>query len=55
MSPVIVNSFDFFFLMHLLFLQDTEIDWETYMVQTGLYLKGERDYSAIVGPTGPLV
>ncbi|TEB36166.1 dolichyl-P-Man:Man(5)GlcNAc(2)-PP-dolichyl mannosyltransferase [Coprinellus micaceus] len=33
----------------------TEIDWETYMVQTGLYLKGEHDYSKISGPTGPLV
>ncbi|KAJ6596776.1 mannosyltransferase [Mycena vulgaris] len=33
----------------------TEIDWETYMVQTDVYLKGELDYSRITGPTGPLV
>ncbi|KAF9069860.1 glycosyltransferase family 58 protein [Rhodocollybia butyracea] len=33
----------------------TEIDWETYMLQVELYLKGERDYSKISGPTGPLV
>jgi len=34
---------------------DTEIDWETYMIQIEVYLKGERDYSQIYGPTGPLV
>jgi hypothetical protein len=34
---------------------DTEIDWETYMVQVKLFLKGEQDYSRISGPTGPLV
>lgn len=33
----------------------TEIDWETYMHQVKVYLDGERDYSAISGPTGPLV
>ncbi|KAJ3566674.1 hypothetical protein NP233_g6848 [Leucocoprinus birnbaumii] len=33
----------------------TEIDWETYMVQTQLYVKGQHDYSQISGPTGPLV
>ena len=33
----------------------TEIDWETYMHQVKIYLDGERDYSAISGPTGPLV
>ncbi|KAJ7710030.1 glycosyltransferase family 58 protein [Mycena rosella] len=37
------------------FVAYTEIDWETYMVQTGVYLKGEHDYSRITGPTGPLV
>ncbi|KAJ3778226.1 glycosyltransferase family 58 protein [Lentinula raphanica] len=37
------------------FISYTEIDWETYMVQVELYLKGERDYSRISGPTGPLV
>ncbi|CAE6471095.1 unnamed protein product, partial [Rhizoctonia solani] len=36
-------------------LQDTEIDFETYMIHTDLYLAGERDYSKITGPTGPLV
>ncbi|EPT06103.1 hypothetical protein FOMPIDRAFT_42557, partial [Fomitopsis schrenkii] len=34
---------------------DTEIDWETYIYQLELYLKGERDYSLITGPTGPIV
>ncbi|KAJ7063185.1 dolichyl-P-Man:Man(5)GlcNAc(2)-PP-dolichyl mannosyltransferase [Mycena amicta] len=33
----------------------TEIDWETYMAQVDVYLKGELDYSRITGPTGPLV
>ncbi|CAL1704948.1 unnamed protein product [Somion occarium] len=33
----------------------TEIDWETYMYQVELYMKGERDYASIEGPTGPLV
>ncbi|KAJ7109258.1 mannosyltransferase [Mycena epipterygia] len=37
------------------FVPYTEIDWETYMVQTDVYLKGELDYSRITGPTGPLV
>ncbi|KIK59804.1 glycosyltransferase family 58 protein [Collybiopsis luxurians FD-317 M1] len=37
------------------FIAYTEIDWETYMIQVQLYLKGERDYSKISGPTGPLV
>lgn len=34
---------------------DTEIDWETYMIHIQLYLKGERNYGNITGPTGPLV
>ncbi|OBZ75976.1 putative Dol-P-Man:Man(5)GlcNAc(2)-PP-Dol alpha-1,3-mannosyltransferase [Grifola frondosa] len=37
------------------FVPYTEIDWETYMYQLELYLKGERDYSLISGPTGPIV
>ncbi|CAE6353120.1 unnamed protein product [Rhizoctonia solani] len=37
------------------FIPYTEIDFETYMIQTDLYLSGERDYSQITGPTGPLV
>ncbi|CAE6444538.1 unnamed protein product [Rhizoctonia solani] len=37
------------------FIPYTEIDFETYMIQTDLYLAGERDYSQITGPTGPLV
>ncbi|ETW85991.1 glycosyltransferase family 58 protein [Heterobasidion irregulare TC 32-1] len=37
------------------FVSYTEIDWETYMYQVQLYIKGERDYSNISGPTGPLV
>lgn len=34
---------------------DTEIDWETYMIQTKVFLSGEHNYSRITGPTGPLV
>nr|GAT47206.1 glycosyltransferase family 58 protein [Mycena chlorophos] len=37
------------------FVSYTEIDWETYMAQVEVYLKGELDYSRIAGPTGPLV
>ncbi|KAI0673069.1 mannosyltransferase [Trametes maxima] len=37
------------------FVSYTEIDWETYMYQLELYLKGERDYALISGPTGPIV
>ncbi|KAF5324538.1 hypothetical protein D9611_004241 [Ephemerocybe angulata] len=37
------------------FIPYTEIDWETYMIQTKIYLSGEHDYSKISGPTGPLV
>ncbi|MCJ1249760.1 dolichyl-P-Man:Man(5)GlcNAc(2)-PP-dolichol alpha-1,3-mannosyltransferase [Trapelia coarctata] len=33
----------------------TEIDYSTYMVQVSQYLAGERDYTLIEGPTGPLV
>ncbi|KAF8162883.1 glycosyltransferase family 58 protein [Crassisporium funariophilum] len=33
----------------------TEIDWETYMVHTKIFQAGERNYSLITGPTGPLV
>ncbi len=35
--------------------QDTEIDWETYMYHIDLINNGERNYTAIAGPTGPLV
>ena len=34
---------------------DTEIDWETYMYHIEHYLRGERNYSLIDGPTGLLV
>ncbi|CCL98442.1 uncharacterized protein FIBRA_00439 [Fibroporia radiculosa] len=37
------------------FVPYTEIDWETYIYQLELYLKGERDYALISGPTGPIV
>ncbi|KAF8955451.1 glycosyltransferase family 58 protein [Flammula alnicola] len=33
----------------------TEIDWETYMMQTKVFLQGQHNYSLIAGPTGPLV
>lgn len=34
---------------------DTEIDWETYMIQVKVFINGEHDYSKLTGPTGPLV
>lgn len=34
---------------------DTEIDFATYMYHVNLYRQGERDYSKIIGPSGPLV
>ncbi|KAF9651515.1 glycosyltransferase family 58 protein [Thelephora ganbajun] len=37
------------------FVRYTEIDWETYMHQIEVYLRGERNYSLIDGPTGALV
>ncbi|KAL0947030.1 hypothetical protein HGRIS_013173 [Hohenbuehelia grisea] len=37
------------------FVSFTEIDWETYMVQAEVALKGETTYSKITGPTGPAV
>ncbi|KAK1227172.1 dolichyl-P-Man:Man(5)GlcNAc(2)-PP-dolichol alpha-1,3-mannosyltransferase [Marasmius sp. AFHP31] len=37
------------------FIPYTEIDWETYMIQVQSYIKGQRDYSKISGPTGSLV
>jgi hypothetical protein len=40
---------------HRIYASDTEIDWETYMYHIKIYLAGERDYSAIDGPTGALV
>ena len=33
----------------------TEIDFQTYLQQVDLVLKGERDYARLVGDTGPLV
>ncbi|KIW21117.1 hypothetical protein PV08_01697 [Exophiala spinifera] len=33
----------------------TEIDYTTYMAQVRMFLDGERNYSKITGPTGPLV
>ncbi|KAF4608372.1 dolichyl-P-Man:Man(5)GlcNAc(2)-PP-dolichol alpha-1,3-mannosyltransferase [Pleurotus pulmonarius] len=37
------------------FIPYTEIDWETYMAQVAVILKGETNYSMVSGPTGPLV
>ncbi|TRM61881.1 glycosyltransferase family 58 protein [Schizophyllum amplum] len=37
------------------FIPYTEIDWGTYMKQAKIYMEGERDYTKISGPTGPLV
>jgi ALG3 protein len=42
-------------VFHQVYISDTEIDWETYMYHIKIHLDGERDYSAIDGPTGPLV
>lgn len=33
----------------------TEIDWVAYMQQVEAFLGGERDYTKIVGQTGPVV
>lgn len=33
----------------------TEIDWSTYMQHIRLFLRGERNYHQITGPTGPAV
>ncbi|KAJ7940763.1 glycosyltransferase family 58 protein [Mycena leptocephala] len=54
---LLLDSHYFWWLASLVILGDfyTEIDWETYMVQTDVYLKGELDYSRLTGPTGPLV
>ena len=34
---------------------DTKIDWDAYMQQVELFRDGERDYSRLVGETGPCV
>ncbi|TFK54964.1 mannosyltransferase [Heliocybe sulcata] len=52
--PVILAD-AFFTQVIIRFISYTEIDWRTYMSQVDLYIKGERDYSLIKGPTGPLV
>lgn len=39
----------------VMFVPYTEIDWETYMYHIDLINNGERNYTAIAGPTGPLV
>ena len=36
-------------------MEDTEIDWTTYMQQIRLFLGGERHYALLKGDTGPLV
>nr|CAD2143801.1 unnamed protein product [Meloidogyne enterolobii] len=67
-SLLTVNEIGFFlvaifmFLVELIMLYQiiqrvpyTEIDWKTYMQQVGCYLKGERNYSKLVGDTGPIV
>ncbi|KAJ1647977.1 dolichyl-P-Man:Man(5)GlcNAc(2)-PP-dolichol alpha-1,3-mannosyltransferase [Dispira simplex] len=37
------------------FVNYTEIDWSTYMVQVKQIMNGERQYDRIQGPTGPIV
>ncbi|TDL27387.1 glycosyltransferase family 58 protein [Rickenella mellea] len=37
------------------FVPYTEIDWETYMYHIDMFNAGERNYTAITGPTGALV
>ncbi|KAG8986701.1 dolichyl-P-Man:Man(5)GlcNAc(2)-PP-dolichol alpha-1,3-mannosyltransferase, partial [Tulasnella sp. 427] len=37
------------------FIGFTEIDYETYIEHIAVFAKGERDYSLITGPSGPLV
>ncbi|KAJ6630674.1 glycosyltransferase family 58 protein [Mycena sp. CBHHK59/15] len=53
-SFVIISDFLFSQLI-IYFVPYTEIDWETYMVQTEVYQEGQLDYSKITGPTGPLL
>lgn len=42
-------------LLIIHFVSYTEIDFETYIVQANKVVKGQRDYSLIYGPSGPLV
>lgn len=39
----------------ILYIPYTEIDYTTYMVQIHKFVRGERNYSKLTGPTGPLV
>jgi len=55
LSAVVILGDAFLTQLIIRFIPYTEIDWETYMVHINLYLKGERSYAEIVGPTGPLV
>ncbi|CAK5277750.1 unnamed protein product [Mycena citricolor] len=48
-SLVIIGDFVLSQLI-ILVVSYTEIDWETYMIQTEVYMKGELDYSQISGP-----
>ncbi|KAG8217767.1 mannosyltransferase [Butyriboletus roseoflavus] len=55
LSGIVILGDTFLTQLVVHFIPYTEIDWETYMVHVNLYLNGERNYSEIVGPTGPLV
>ncbi|KAH0827128.1 mannosyltransferase [Lanmaoa asiatica] len=55
LSGIVILGDAFLTWLIIRFIPYTEIDWETYMIHVNLYLKGERNYAEIVGPTGPLV
>ncbi|KAK0210637.1 glycosyltransferase family 58 protein [Desarmillaria ectypa] len=55
LAVLVVASDAFLTGLIVRFVPYTEIDWETYMIQVETYMKGQRDYSQISGPTGPLV
>ncbi|KAG9318731.1 mannosyltransferase [Chiua virens] len=55
LSGLVILGDAFLTQLIIRFIPYTEIDWETYMVHIDLYLAGERSYTKITGPTGPLV
>ena len=51
-----ILGLEFVFCMLVIrYLSFTDIDWFTYIAQAEQILAGERDYSKVAGPSGPLV